>query len=372
MGSKVIRRAGTSLVAVLLALLAGPATPEAPDEEEIAYTSHGSFMNRKGEVIEHPSQAAIEAYYAKVGTRAPTDTLPAPRSHRQYCADCLAEGVPEPPALDSGKWVSKGNLGPDGHFTSQRVVDILVYESADPAGVCVALPRRDDGFAEIQLVGVICQSQTTGKACFWDNVANDKPATEDGSDDRITFATIGEFDVSKFRNGDQLFEDCTNCHRGDNVFMIHGAELESVPRRAPAQRYKPIPEGTKPGYVPEVERVWSNPGRRRQDDPEELNLMRADGCGECHKMPALSWPYCTSVLRPAITRDYMPPGGFSASDRDSLQCRDFCVLLRECVLLSPQEMSGQEVWGLFGSAPADCGCADRWQSVWPIAKATPD
>ncbi len=198
---------------------------------------------------------------------------------------------------------------------------------------------------------------------------NNTPADQEGG--RFLKPTIAEFDITKFRNGDQLFEDCTNCHRGDNVFLIHD-ELEDVPRTAANQRYTPIPEATKPSYVPELDRIWSNPSRRRADG-DENNLMRADGCGGCHKMPALSWPYCTSVLRPAITRGLMPPtGGLSETERDTLVCRDFCLLLRECVLLSPKGMGGQEVWNLFGSAPAGCSCDARWQAVWPIAEATPD
>jgi hypothetical protein len=327
-------------------------------------------MNEDGEVIEGPSQAAIDAFFAEVGTRAATDPLPAPRSHQQYGADCLAAGVPLPPAFDSGLWVSKGNLGPDGHFTSEPVVDILAYESTSPGGVCVALPRKAATATDIQLVGVICQSDG-GKGCFWDNVPDDTPADQPGG--RFVKPTIAEFDISKFRNGDQLFEDCTNCHRGDNVFLIHGTELESVPRRKSAQRYHPIPEGTKASYVRAEERVWSNPARTRPGNDD--NLMRPDGCGDgaCHQLPALGWKYCTDVLKPAITRGLMPPsGGLDATRRETSFCRDFCLLLRECVLLSPQTKSGKDVWALFDPAPTDCSCDVRWQSVWPIAEATPD
>ncbi len=143
MASIAIRRVSLGLAALLaLVSWAVPSTPQAQEgEEEIAYQSHGSFVNKLGEVIDHPSQAAIDAYFAKLGSRAPGDVLPPPRSYEQYRADCLAEGVPEPPAFDSGQWVSKGRVADE--FTSKPVVEILVYDSAAPAGVCVALPRKD-------------------------------------------------------------------------------------------------------------------------------------------------------------------------------------------------------------------------------------
>jgi hypothetical protein len=314
---------------------------------------HGSYVNAMGQEIVHPSQAMINAY-RESGTTT-RDASFVPRTHTEYCAACLEAGVPEPPAFDSGLWVTKGAVAAE--FTSQPVVDILVYESTDPPGVCVALPRGTGG--SINLLGVICQGEETGRACFWDNVSNSGDLYADGS--RITHATIEEFSVAEFRNGDQLFEDCTNCHRGQNVFLVHD-ELFEIPRRDPGQRYQPIPIGPNVGNE-----TWGNPGRRRADDPGEVNLMRADGCGQdsCHaSLPSMSKAYCGSVLRPAIERGLMPMGGFSDTDVDELVCRDFCLLQEECRLLGAA--------GGMQDAKTLCSCAARWPAAVSAAAPNPD
>lgn len=346
------------------AAAAGPRSA-AGAERPIAYMAHGSYVDAHGELIPDPSQAALDAFFDTRGPEvSPRAPLPAPRDYDEYCRDCLAEDVPEPPAFDSGLWQSKGPL-PDV-FTSKPVVAILVYESDDPAGVCVALPRKDPGSPDIELVGVICQSERTGKACFWDNKSNRDPLDRVGS--LIQRPTIEAFDIREFRNGDELFEDCTNCHRGQNVFIVHDA-LERIPRRGADRRYQPIPAGTKRAEVGADNRIWSNPGRRSEG---EGNLMRTAGCGGCHTMSSQSWNYCSAVLRPTIARGLMPPGGLSASDRESLACRDYCLLQEECVLLAPSTVSAQQVRNMFGSASSDCDCGGWWRGVSGIASARPD
>ena len=323
------------------------ATPPPPQRvaprsaDAIAYLFHGEYMNADGKKIANPTPEAIQAFRdAKPRTRAVAN----PRDQAKYCADCLAAGVPEPPALSSGKWQSKGTV--DKKFTSEDVKDILVYESSSPPGVCVALPRGDG--ADISLLGVICQSQKTGKACFWDNV--------DSAGDRITDADVANIDVAKFQNGDQLEEDCTDCHRGDNVYLVHD-ELEQIPSRDPEKRYEPMPTGAHTNGT-----FWSNPGRKRKNDAAGKNLMREDGCGMCHTMPAMSLDYCNSVLEPAMARGVMPPSGLlDDTDRDSLTCRDVCLLHYECI------ENGAE--GVPTQAASDvCDCDNTW---WPELSKIP-
>jgi hypothetical protein len=326
------------------------ATPPPPQRvvprsaDAIAYLFHGEFYNANGEKIAKPSPEAIKAFRdAKPRARAVAN----PRNQAKYCADCLAAGVPEPPALGSGKWESKGTV--DKKFTSEDVKDIMVYESTSPPGVCVALPRGDG--ADIALLGVICQSKESGKACFWDNIDSD-------SGNRITESDVKDFDVAKFQNGDQLEEDCTECHRGDNVYLVHD-ELDQIPSRDPGKRYAPMPTGAHTNGD-----FWSNPGRKRKNDPGDKNLMRADGCGMCHTMPAMSQGYCDNVLSPAISRGVMPPSGLlDDTDRDSLTCRDVCLLHYECVKNSAD--------GLPDQAASDvCDCDNTW---WPeLSKIPPE
>ena len=322
---------------------AGPPPPQrvAPrSADAIAYLFHGEYMNADGQKIKNPSPAAIEAFRAgKTRARAVAN----PRDQAAYCAACLKAGVPEPPSFSSGKWQSKGSLAKNSQFTSQNVKDILVYESAKPPGVCVALPRGEGD--DIELDGVICQGKESGKACFWDNI-------DSSSGNRIVESDFKNMDIAKFQNGDQLDEDCTNCHRGDNVYLIHD-ELSQIPLSDPDKRYEPIPTG------PHTDgSFWNNPGR----GPNEKNLMREEGCGECHKMPAMSLEYCSSVLSPAITTGYMPQSGkLDETDRDKLTCRDVCLLHYECIENGAAGLPDQADAGI-------CNCDERW---WPELKKIP-
>jgi hypothetical protein len=321
--------------------------------DAIAYLFHGQYMNADGKKIAHPTPEAIKAFRdSKPRARAVEN----PRDYAAYCRDCVAAGVPEPPPFDSGKWVSKGAVA--DKFTSEDVKDILVYESAKPPGLCVALPRGDG--ADIQLLGVICQGKKTGKACFWDNV----DASSAGAD-RIVASDIKTIDIAKFENADQLDEDCTDCHRGFNVYLIHD-ELENIGDHNPDKRYQPIPTGKSVARDGTVN-FWSNPGRVRDDDPDQKNLMRKDGCGSCHQMPAMSQPYCSSVLSQAISKGVMPPGGLSESDRETLTCRDVCLLHYECV--------DNGATGVPDQAASDvCDCDNTWweQLAKIPPKANPD
>ena len=343
------RRPGLRIPLALAVLLVAAAV--SAQEQEISYFAHGSYLNAQGEVIE-PSQAAIDAYHKPSEVRSRQAFTP--RSHQEYCAACLAEGVPEPPAFDSGQWVSKGAVA--SQFTSSPVKDILVYESSSPAGICVALPRGSG--ATIELLGVICQSQSTGRACFWDNASNTGDLFASAGA-RLTATDIRTLDIAQFRNGDQLHENCTNCHRGGNVYLIHD-ELFNIPNRDPDQRYQPIPTGFN---VASGDGPWGNPGRRRADDPEQLNLMRADGCGQsgCHAtIPQMSRQFCGAVLKNSIERGEMPlSGALSESDREDLVCRDFCLLHAECAL--------QGVGGMTAAKSA-CDCDGTWSDMADVAR----
>ena len=96
-----------------------------------------------------------------------------------YMADCRAQGVPIPPdwAETGTSWVDQGNLNTNGGGTNllQGPVDAHVWTYTDPnvRGACVALPREDGSPGS--LAGIICQSATTGKACFWDNQRKTDP-----------------------------------------------------------------------------------------------------------------------------------------------------------------------------------------------------
>jgi hypothetical protein len=212
---------------------------------------------------------------------------------------------------------------------------------------------RSPADGTINFLGVICQGKESGKACFWDNKSNE-------TGQQIRKMNLQDFDITKFQNGDQLAEDCTQCHRGENVYLVHD-QLFAIPARDPDNRYQPIPSGNQAGGG-----FWSNPGRRRANDPQERNLMREDGCGGCHTMPSMSTEYCDSVLTPSITRGLMPQtGALSSSDRDSLMCRDFCLLYYECNLLGGGSMDTQAAAGI-------CDCDTRWWGPGELSLVPPE
>lgn len=134
----------------------------------------------------------------------------------KYQEECLRQGVPTPPDWlpnsSENKWTPNGRLNPD--FIGKGSVGQVWYyipEPPEPRGLCMALPRANAETGEIELLGVICQGNDTSKACFWDNDGNFKP----GQDATIT---------DNFEAAQELVsgpDRCTDCHRGENVFIIH-------------------------------------------------------------------------------------------------------------------------------------------------------
>jgi len=207
-----------------------------------------------------------------------------------YVARCRADSVPIPPAWSlatPGTWRYQGLLDNELILAS---ADTHLWTWADPhrRGGCILLPRGGGA------AGLICQSATTGKACFWDNISRTGGARVDWNT-----ATL---DVNNLQDGDSLGENCTGCHRGSNVFLISpdnvtwqkvikqsqsvanaGATFTTQIENAAIPRYTPI--STQP--------TWSNPS--------------AGQCIGCHERPSVGFsppspmpPACkTSNTNPA-------------------------------------------------------------------------
>lgn len=189
-----------------------------------------------------------------------------------YVAECKAGGVPIPPNWPNVAWTDRGALPPASTFASFPGTvssQVFTYEPADASGLCYALPRKS-GAGSIEAMGVICQSKQTGKACFFDNL--------DSAGDRITGNTIA-VDFSLVQNGYVLEENCTTCHRGGNVFMVHPkTPLGAVRGRNPLTRYSPIGQA-----------AWSNPPATSE---------QGDGaCAECHEIAAANPAYCSFLKK---------------------------------------------------------------------------
>jgi hypothetical protein len=185
-----------------------------------------------------------------------------------YIETCRREQVPIPPDWGDKRWKFHYPLDPSYSFVADADSIAQVWTYTDPAvpGLCVGLPRIDR-FAEdeqIGLFGIICQSQTTGKACFWDNVDRE-------TGDRLTPEQSKSMKIAKIQDGSLIKENCTNCHRGENVFNIHprtALDLSGLFATSPdVEWYAPISDQTN----------WGNPGP----------IAGLKFCNRCHKLPEL-------------------------------------------------------------------------------------
>lgn len=219
----------------------------------------------------------------------PDKFLPEPRS--QYADDCQAQGVPIPPDWPDSRWISQGPLA-FVFISTESTAEVFAYKDPDVSGVCYALPRHRG--KSLQLLGIICQSNTTGKACFWDNVS--------ATGERLVGPDVN-LDIQTIRNGSNLGETCTSCHRGYNVFNIHpGSALQLTRAGAPGGPYQTNPAVR---YTPMGQPHWSNPG------PLVLAAPPAGQgtCLACHELPQTAVSgYCSNVLQNAAMTT-MPPFG---------------------------------------------------------------
>ena len=214
---------------------------------------------------------------------------PWPSPTSEYVEECRGEGVPIPPDWPDPGWIRQGDLA--FVFISDPAV-VFAYKDPAVPGACIALPRRSAG--SITFLGIICQSATTGKACFWDNVSADGR--------RITGPEIS-MDIQTVQNGSNLLETCTECHRGDNVFNIHpGTALQLSQPTAIGGPYVTEPAVR---YTPMGQPHWSNPGPLVMPTP----AAGQSSCVSCHNFPETAGAfYCSAVLQNAAMQT-MPPFG---------------------------------------------------------------
>ena len=161
----------------------------------------------------------------KEGTQSPspdplqTDGMNAV-SEGNYVESCRAKGVPVPPnwKASSSEWENHGHLKTillTPNNLDQTPVDrtsfasVWSYASPDVRGACIALGRDNGSFQ------IICQSATTGYACFW---GNDVSSSNTSWSPEAT-----EVPIASLRDPVQGFAPttvpCTDCHRGNNAFL---------------------------------------------------------------------------------------------------------------------------------------------------------
>jgi hypothetical protein len=141
-------------------------------------------------------------------------------SEGNYLASCRENGVPIPPdwKSSSSEWKQHGELRTillTPNSLEQTTVDdtsfasVWSYASPDVRGSCIALGRNTGTFQ------IICQSATTGHACFWSNDANSPSTSWNRETTEVAMASLRD-PVRGFAPGTVA---CTECHRGNNAFL---------------------------------------------------------------------------------------------------------------------------------------------------------
>lgn len=250
-----------------------------------------------------------------------------------YVDECRTAGVPIPPPIGRlaapgvAGWTIRGEIPPASQFIFQAardgssipsVAEVRTYE--DAAGFCIALPRYQGvvtgAGVNVLADGVICLSRTTSKVCFWDNqMAGAAFAFTAGTVIPIGAADPAINAAGLYQAGGEELEGavggvCTDCHAGENPFVIHpdvmlstGIRMGSlVPINFAPNRYEPI-----------VKAGW--PQNRLSHN---LAYVPAS-CSGCHqrggsggRLPHLSSDlvsYCPTILRQAVLGSMPRPPG---------------------------------------------------------------
>jgi len=313
---------------------------------------------------------------------APAQAATTSKSGQAYVDECDANGVPTPPPwnyelawhevgsdwikLDGVLETSLAGGETENGLPSGRPIhtEVFYFESTSPAGICYALPRgvwevgevpEDGPPAYIQLMGIICQGRVTGKACFWDSGVNYiggglPPGQTLNFGDGIDNDVNGT--VTVFAGGGSLSDrdQCTGCHMGENVFLVHPDTQLGIPSEFPNAWYEPIVPGGWPQNPP----------------PKTLNA--GGGCVSCHagptnggRLPQLSTEtetYCDRILAGTwgvtMPRNLVPFDPENTTPEFDLDWANYYQLLDDCGKAPTPETSPFMVTGsMDGPAEAN-------------------
>lgn len=209
----------------------------------------------------------------------------------EYIKECREAGVPIPPPMYADPWKNRGVFSNE-FIDESGFADLWFYESRDPEGACLALPRYGSSNGKTaNLLGLICVGKKTSKACFWDNPKTKK------------FVRDVSVSIEEFVGGADLATNgqgtCTACHAGENPFVVH-------PDKAPFSGLTPklMPDNW---HDPLVHPSWpQNPGPTSVLDTVNSQYQ----CDSCHqqggagRFPDVSDPsissYCSVVLEQSV------------------------------------------------------------------------
>jgi hypothetical protein len=237
-------------------------------------------------------------------------------SGEEYRKECASKGVPLPPNFGAGSgWEDRGVI-PKSELFIVRGADakVLTWTSPSPKGLCIALPRYGaDKDKTVGADGIICMGQESSNVCFFDNQV--KGGTFDFPLDKPP-------PIEKWAGGVDLQAGvggvCTDCHAGENPYIIHGKLLLSL-----AEPPLSLPTTPKDRYNPIVRSTDIDTSGQQITWPQNTASMDAPApCVGCHgtadtqsdagRLPRLSSAlpkYCKEVLRSSIGALMPPPRG---------------------------------------------------------------
>jgi hypothetical protein len=200
--------------------------PDSPDPR--------SFRERNDFQLDPAIRSKLDQPAFKVSTAGGIQVLSATvNSGQAYIDECAANQVPIPPSIGvldpagTSGWRSLGFIPPASQFITGTPAELRTFVS--PQGMCFALPRyNNSSLTNVILDGVICLSKITSKVCFWDNQMGGTtfqfPA---GTRIPIGVANAAVDPSLRYQAGGKEIENnptagvCTNCHAGQNPYIIH-------------------------------------------------------------------------------------------------------------------------------------------------------
>jgi hypothetical protein len=241
-----------------------------------------------------------------------TSGLGTTKSGTDYIAECQAAGVPVPTMVNDGTWENHGILSNEFIETS-LFAEVWSWVSSSPRGICLSLPRHTAEVGGLtKITGVICMGIESSKVCYFDSPGD------------VYFEggwTRGPHPMSDFVAGAALATngggECTDCHAGENPFIVHPDEPafrdfaadRSIDLRFPDEWPEPIVVADWPMNPGPIESLGAVPGGERGCTTAGCHV-RGPGSGRLPmgSMDELtSW--CYTILPTALSRPTMPPAG---------------------------------------------------------------
>ena len=175
-----------------------------------------------------------------------------------YLQQCRAAGVPIPPNWGDSRWGK-----PVGNLTIKFVKQperAIAYRYNNPEGTCVALTRNKEGEDQYSFIDIICLGHNSFNACFFEREG-----------DRLD----AKPSIAEFGTPYTIYEPCTECHAGENPFIVHPGTVIDDPANRSPEWYRPI-----------VPSAWpQNPGPLTLLEQVPINALPPDNdrsCLECH------------------------------------------------------------------------------------------